>query len=300
MKFNRSAVAVILSASLVLSACGDDESPEADEVVASPAITVGGSSESLSQVLSAIWAQALTDAGYRVARKDPLADRQAVLAALETGTLQLAPELSSSLLELLTDGGEGADARNIDTQIGALATALPDTLATADPTKADAGTVLACSTGAVSDNSLSSFDDAFAVIADLEIAAVPGTDLDRIGEVYDADLAGVGAVEAVDVSAGFQSDLFDCVFLSGLSPAIVTAGLLPLVDERGVIPVNSPIPIISKVSATADVTALLAQVNASLTTEVMRALLVKLTDPANSPTSVAKGYLATFSQQPQG
>ncbi len=299
MKFNRSAVAVILSASLALAACGGDDSPESDVEVASPAITVGGSSDSLSQVLSSIWAESLTNAGYRVARKDPLADRQAVLTALETDSLQLAPELSSSLLNLLTGGAEGSDARNIDTQIGALATALPETLATADPTKADAGTVLACSTGAVSTNDLSSFDDAFALIDDLEISAVPGTDLDRIGEVYDADLAGVGAVEAVDVFAGFQSGSLDCAFLSALSPAIVTAGLLPLVDERGVIPVNSPIPIISKVSATADVTALLAQVNASLTTDVLRALLVKLDDPANSPVSVAKGYLATLSEQPQ-
>ncbi|MEN9504650.1 MAG: hypothetical protein RI958_576 [Actinomycetota bacterium] len=300
MKLNRSAVAVLVLASLALSACGDDGAAEEEVEVASPAITVGGASDSLSQLLSSIWAQSLTNAGYRVARKDPLPDRGAVFAALESDSLQLAPELSSSFLAFVSAGGDEVDARNLDTQIEALASALPESLTTADPAKADAGTVLACTAGAVSANELSSFDDAFAALADLSIGAAPGTNLDRIGEVYEADLAGVVTVDAADVESGVQSGTLDCVFLSGLSPAIVVAGLLPLVDERGVIAVDAPIPIVSKISATADVTALLAQVNASLTTEVLRALLVKLEDPVNTPNLVAKGYLETFTQQSQG
>lgn len=300
MKLNRSAVAVVVLASLALSACGDDGAAEEETEVASPAITVGGASDSLSQVLSSIWAQSLTNAGYRVARKDPLPDQQAVYAALEADSLQLAPELSSSLLTFLSAGGPEVDARNIDTQIEALAAALPESLTTADPAKADAGTVLACTTDAVSGNELSSFDDAFAAIEELAIGAVPGTNLERIGEVYEVDLGGLVAIDAADVTSTIQAGTLDCVFLSGLSPAIVVAGLLPLVDERGVIPVNAPIPIVSRISATADVTALIAQVNASLTTEVLRALLVKLDDPANTPNSVAKGYLETFTQQSQG
>lgn len=306
MKFNRSAAAVVLSASLVLAACGGSDEAETSVAPVSPSITVGGAADPLSQLLSSMWAQSLTEAGYRVARKDPLPDRSAVYSALEGGTLQLAPELSSTFLQFLADrAGDEVDARNIDTQIQELAARLPESLVTADPVAADAAIVLACTAGAVADNELSSIADAATDITALRIAAVPGTDLEKIGEVYEVDLTGVPTIDAADVGAQIQGGAFDCVFVSAVNPAIVTAGLLPLADERGVLAVDAPLPIAASATATPDVTALLAQLNASLTTEVLRALLVKLEDPANSPNSVAKGYLATFSQQsgaqqPQG
>ena len=97
----RPVLALSVAAALVLSACGGDDDSTDDDVIVNPTINVGRTTEPISQLMAEIYGQGLENAGYRVGRKDPVADQAAAIAGLEAGNVQLVSDFSGTLLSYL-------------------------------------------------------------------------------------------------------------------------------------------------------------------------------------------------------
>ena len=96
------AAAACLAVAAIASACGSDEAATTTTVALAQAVSVTHvAGDSTSELMAALYAQALTNAGLRVSRRDPLGDRSAYWDAVQQGTVDVVPELTGDLLAYL-------------------------------------------------------------------------------------------------------------------------------------------------------------------------------------------------------
>jgi len=93
-------VAPLTAIGVLLAACGDSATPSSTQPLVSQRIVVTAvKGDHRSELLAAIYARILEDAGFRVARKDAVdMDRAGYVAALQSGQFQLIPDFSGDLL----------------------------------------------------------------------------------------------------------------------------------------------------------------------------------------------------------
>lgn len=94
-------VAPLTVIGVLLGACGggSDSSTSTQPLVAQRIVVTAVKGDGRSELLAAIFARVLEDAGFRVARKDAVElDRAGYVAALQSGQFQLIPEFSGDLL----------------------------------------------------------------------------------------------------------------------------------------------------------------------------------------------------------
>ncbi|MEX0846822.1 MAG: glycine betaine ABC transporter substrate-binding protein, partial [Ilumatobacteraceae bacterium] len=178
-------------------------------------------------------------------------------------------------------------------QVAAMNAALSDTLTVNGAAAAVTTPTVACTTSAVEASSLTDISSLAAAAGDVTIGVPADFDIDQLATAYGATFTTSvvdesGAADAI--AAGT-----DCVVVTAVSPVIVTAGLLALDDDLAAIPVSVVAPIAAVSVSAPDLIAVLAQVNNALTTNVLRALLVKAEDGTTSYDVVAKQFLATLS-----
>jgi glycine betaine/choline ABC-type transport system substrate-binding protein len=128
-------LAPLTLAALVLTACGgsSDATPSSTIVLTPRVVVTSVKDDPTSQLLAAVYARVLEDAGFRVSRKDPVdMDRAAYYAAIQAGEFQLIPDFSADLLHFVYD------------QPGA--PVAPTTVVPAGPASTEAPIVLATST----------------------------------------------------------------------------------------------------------------------------------------------------------
>lgn len=89
--------AILVSAALVLAACGDGSGGDAD-LPDGPTITVASFNFPESVILAEIYAQALEDAGYPVERNLNLGSRELIFPEIESGSIGLLPEYLGSAI----------------------------------------------------------------------------------------------------------------------------------------------------------------------------------------------------------
>ncbi|MBI5088485.1 MAG: hypothetical protein HZB15_06380 [Actinobacteria bacterium] len=293
MKSIRSVLALSIAGALVLGACGGDDDDSTSEPSASPTINVGRTDDPTSQLMAEIYGQGLENAGYRVGRKDAAADGDAVLSAIKGGTTQFFPEFSSDLLTFLeANGGAGSDAVSITDQMTAIRDQLPDTMTVFEPADVDNRTVIACSTTVVDEHSL-------AKVGDLADA---GVTLGATQAFQDATTGGLAALNTTygseltvtpvdDVAAAITDGSVDCGALPALTPAIVLDGLIVLDDDQQFAPANKLVPVMTLDAGQAEVQAIIDALNAKLTTDVVRSLLVKVQNGDQSYDTIARQFL---------
>ena len=295
----RPVLALSVAGALVLTACGSDDKSADDAVVVTPTINVGRTTDPVSQLMAEIYGQGLENAGYRIGRKDPVADQAAALAGLEAGTLQFVPEFSNSLLaHLAANGGTASDATTATDQVTALREQLPDTLTVLEPAEVDNGLVIVCSTAAIDEFALAAIGDlaapdlVFGGTTQFQSATAGG--LAALNEKYSIELT-VTPVD--DVAAAIADGSIDCGAVPGLSPSIVVDGLITLPDDKVFAAVDVLAPIMTAEAGQADVTSVVTAINANLSTDVIRSLLVKVQVGDQSYDVIAKQFLASVSPQ---
>jgi len=103
------ALATATVAALTLAACGGgggggplDSGPSAGAPSPSDTIKIGSANFSESQVLAAVYAQALQAKGVKVEQTPPLGSREAYIPAIKDGSIDLIPEYTGVLLQYLT------------------------------------------------------------------------------------------------------------------------------------------------------------------------------------------------------
>jgi osmoprotectant transport system substrate-binding protein len=310
VKTTRSLSTLALAAALVLSACGgSDSASDTTAAVTNPTINVGHTAEPISELLAEVYGQALESVGFRVGRKDAVADRAATNAGLESGSLQLVPEESGPLLESL-----GAESPSSDTtatgdttgttlvepvllpgelQVAAMNNALPNTLTVNGAARAVTTPTVACTPAAVEAHSLTDLSSLADAADDVELGVPADFDIETLAQAYGATFT-TTAVDEQDAADAVAAGT-DCVIVPAVSPVIISAGLLALDDDLKAIPVSVVAPVVAVAVSTPELINVLAQVNNALTTDVLRSLLVKAEDGSVSYDQVAKQFLATVS-----
>lgn len=295
--------AVVAAAALLAACGGDDESTEVNAVPASLRVNVVSAADPVHRLLGEIYVQALERNGVRVGRKDPLPDQDAVLDRLAAGEVQMAPGLLLDIARRAADrrGEDLPDTvLNASTSAEAVLAAggiMPAEVFLGDASAASAAGVIACSVSAAERFELVDLASLADVADEVRIAGADGSDTDAafglgvVGEVYGAEFTEF--VASADPVAAVIADDADCAITDALDTDVVLEGLLPLDDPEGAAPPNVVVPVFSADGRTPDVLAVLSQVNGSLTTEVLRALLVKVEQEDGDVAGVARDYLAT-------
>lgn len=303
----RTLMALAAAGSVALAACGGDDdaaSTSTVDLIAFSTVNIIATDTPESQLLAEIYAQSLENQNFRVGRKDPVPSRAEAYARVADGRADLTPELTAGLLGFVADA-EGGDAAatpvpvDAAEQITALGELLPDTLTVGDPSPVDASGVLACSTTAVGEYSLTTVADLAKVAAEVRIAGPAGFDtaapygLAGYGEAHDTEFTQF--VESADPAAAVVDGDADCAAVRRTDPAIVLDALLVLDDEETAVPEDALVSLIRAEKATSELLTVLTQVDAGLTTEVVRALLTKVEQNGGSYQVVATEYLLSRS-----
>jgi osmoprotectant transport system substrate-binding protein len=305
----RSTFALVLASAVVFGACGDDDSSSGAIVpVVGATINVVATEQPESRLLAEIYAQGLENAGFRVGRKDPVADRAAAYQKLVDDSAQFTPEFTSSLLSFLSadQGKEVPAVAGTSETVTALNDLLPDTLVIGDPSSVSTTGSIACSTAAVDQYGLKTIGDLVEHAAEVRIAGPAGFDtatpwgLVGYGTVYGTEFTQFVEVAADGVAEAVTSGEADCGALHATDPAGVLDGLLTLTDDRKAVPDDLTVPLMSAVAASPEVLSTISQIDATLTTDVIRALLVKVTQNGGSYDLVVAEYIAAQSLSDAG
>jgi len=291
----------VLAVALLAGACGDDDDSSSDTVPIAARLDVAGASDTASQIVAEIYSQALENSGLRVGRKAAMS-RTDALADLGANTLQVYPDFLHSLLTELAsaDGGTVPSGQETtDVQIATVNEILDDTISVGDPSPADNGQIIACSATAVDEHEplttlTELFDKAAEVTlggpADFETAAPWGL---AGFAADDVEFEEYVPLEDDAIGAAISDGSIDCAVLPGLSSTIVEEALIVLGDESTLAPEDVLVPLVATPALTPDVTALLSQVDTLLTTEVLRALVVKVEVGGEAVEQVAKNFIAS-------
>lgn len=305
MKHPRTWTAFALAGALALGACGsDDESSSSDTAVASPTISVGSANFPESQVLAEIYAQALEDAGFRVARVDPIGSREAYYQAIAANEIQLIPEYTNSLLSYvlrLDDPEATPTATNVEEQVAALQEALPDTLTVGTPSTAEDKDVIVCSQDVAEQHSLVTLSDLAKVSDEITLGAPPEFEtrspfgLVGFKDIYEAEFKEFVPLEIGAIADSINSGAIDCGNMFSTMSAILTNSFVALEDDKTIVPNEAVLPLITTAAATPDVLATLDAISAKLTTDVLKSLMVKVEVDKKSPDEVAQEFFAATS-----
>jgi osmoprotectant transport system substrate-binding protein len=339
-------------AALALGACGSDgdssgsdDTSTAGSVSSGPlTVTVSSGNFAESELLGEIYAQAMENAGIRVARKDPIGAREAYYAAIKAGEVSLIPEYTNSLLSFAqrtegvtatvpstvgpvdtaatsdttaTSGTEDSTATSdtgtassapaaangptIEDQVAMIQQVLPDNLTVGQPSTAEDKDVIVCSSAIAEQYSLTNLSDLAAVADQITLGAPPEfedrTPFGLVGfkDIYGAEFKEFVPLEIGVIADSIKSGAIDCGNLFSTMSVILTEGLLPLEDDKTMVAHEAVLPLLTTEAATPEVLAALDAVSASLTTDVLKSLMVKIEVDKLSADVVAKEFLGSLS-----
>ncbi len=139
----RVGASLLAVSAFLMSACGSSASQTVDTAVSSVTVVVVGLNNDQSRVLTEVYAQALEKGGFRVGRKDPVADLPAGYVALKSGQADLFVTYTGDLLAYAATAEPAASASTSTTASATtITTSVPPTSdpPTSDPPTSDAPT----------------------------------------------------------------------------------------------------------------------------------------------------------------
>jgi len=305
----RPLLALTLVGALGIAACGDDDDEPAATAPEAQVVTVGSANFPESQLIAAIWAQSLEDGGVRVARKDPIGSRELYYQAIGADEIDLVPEYTNSLLSFVlrqADPDATPTATNVDEQVAAIREALPDTLTIGTPSTAEDKDVIVCSREVAEQYSLTNLSSLAEVAGEITLGAPPEFEtrspfgLVGFREIYGAEFGEFVPLEIGVMADSLKSGAIDCGNMFSTMSAITTEGFVPLEDDKTIVPNEAVLPLLRTDAATPEVTSILDQVNAQLTTDVLKALMVKVEVDKLAPDEVADEFITSIASAPAG
>jgi osmoprotectant transport system substrate-binding protein len=304
---------------LALGACGDDDDEDTTSSTGAAATTVAstsaptagsgtvtvGSADFLeSQLLAEIYAQALENNGVSVARKDPIGSRELYYQAIVSNEIQLVPEYTNSLLSFVLrqdDPEASPTAKNVEEQVTALREALPDTLTIGTPSSAEDKDVIVCSSAVAEKYSLRTLSDLSKVAGEITLGAPPEFEerspfgLVGFEEIYGAEFGEFVPLAYNVIPESIKSGTIDCGNMFSTQSAILTEGFIALEDDKTIVPNEAILPLMRTEVARPEVIGIVDEVSAGLTTDILKALLVKVEVDKKAPSEVAGEYLKSIS-----
>jgi len=298
------AAGMLALASLALAACSsgnplDTSTSAAGGSSSGSSVIVGSAAFPENEILAYVYADALNQNGIKATVKPNIGQRDAYIAALKDGSIDLVPEYTGNLLQYFD---AKATAQSSEDVYNALKTAVPSgytVLAKAEAQDADSYNV----TKAFSDQyGVKSLDDLKKVTIPLKVAAnpefqtrpygIPGLKSEYGVTATLVPISDGGGPNTVKALTGGDVQLAD---IYSTTPSIKSENLVTLSDPKNMILAQNVVPLISEKAATDKVKAVLEKVQAALTTDDLIQMNTKSSVDKESADQVAKDWLKSKS-----
>jgi osmoprotectant transport system substrate-binding protein len=289
-------LALVAGLALILVACADDpfteEPADGDEDVAEtddvPRVVVGSANFPESVMLGHVYAMALEAQGVEVVERFNIGSREVYFPALQRGDIDLLPEYTGSLLNVITGGTE---LTATDELVAGLREELePQGIAVLEPSDAENRNGLVVTRETAEEYGLETTSD-LAPVADQLIAGgapearerpdgLPG--YQRVYGIEFADFVDLDPGGPLTIAALEHGDI-DVARLFTSQGIIAERGWIILEDDGGLIPSENIVPVIRQEVLTDTVEETLNAISAALTlaelTEMNRRMEVDNEDP---------------------
>ncbi|GGP00508.1 glycine/betaine ABC transporter substrate-binding protein [Nonomuraea glycinis] len=298
------AAAMLLSASLALTACGGGgggnplettsaaPTGSASASAAGGPVVIGSFDFDESVLLGSIYAQALEAKGVQVEEKPRIGSREVVYDQVKSGGLTLVPEYNGNLLAFVDQATTAATTEEIN---AALKEKLPAELEVLDSAAAEDKDTLSISKDTQTKQSLTTMEDLAKVSKDMIVGGPPEFKKRweaRFKDVYGIEFkqwkpTGPTTADAIKDGSIQVGNVFST------DPKITANGLVPLEDTKNIFPAQNVTPLLNKAGATDTVRTTLNGVSAKLTTEGLLEMMQKISVNKDEPATVAKEWLTT-------
>jgi osmoprotectant transport system substrate-binding protein len=267
----------------------------------SKSLVVGSANFPENVTLAYIYGGALEDKGYDVTYKVNIGARDAYLAALKSGEINLVPEYAGSLLSFLdkTANASSGDAVKtaIDGKVGSLNAVAYDLADAADSDSLNVTKAFADKNGLTSIADLSKLDS-FTVAANPEFATRPDG-IKGLKSVYGLDNLKFKAISDGGGPKTLSALLNNTVQVADIystTPSIIENDLVTLTDPKNLFASQQVVPVVSSSKASDEVKTVLNSVSSVLTTDDLLKLNQEVSgDSKTDPQDAAKAWLKSKS-----
>lgn len=266
----------------------------------STTISIGSAGFAESEIIAEIYAQALEANGYTVERTMQIGQRDAYIAALDDGSIDLVPDYTGNLLQFYAPDSEAVTSDEVYTALGE---ALPDGYEVLEQAEAEDKDSYNVTQDFADQYGLESLADLIKVEEPLVVGGNPELAERPYGPTGLQEIYGVPAgniqFEPISDSGGpltVQALLDGTVNIANIystTPAIADNGFVTLEDPENMILPQNVVPLITSDAASDEVTEILNTVSAELTTDDLIELNGRNQgDEKASPDTLAGDWLA--------
>jgi osmoprotectant transport system substrate-binding protein len=296
------AAAVLLSATLALTACGGGGGGgnPLDTTSAAPTgsatgggtVVIGSFDFDESVLLGSIYAQALEAKGVTVEEKPRIGSREVVYDQVKSGGLTLVPEYNGNLLAFIDKQSTASTTEEIN---AALKEKLPPEVEVLTSSPAEDKDTLSISKDTQTKQSINTMED-LAKVSKGMIVGGPPEFKNRweapFKEVYGIEFkqwkpTGPTTADAIKDGSIQVGNVFST------DPKITANNLVPLEDTKNIFPAQNVTPLLYKAGATDAVRTTLNEISAKLTTQSLLDMMQKIAVNKDEPATVAKEWLTT-------
>ena len=264
-----------------------------------PTITIGSTNFEEQEIVSNLYGDVLTHAGYKVKVEPALGTRAVVVPALEHGQIDLEPDYAASLLGYLHGGNPQKAGDNISTAIPADNAALSKYGVTVLPASKALDTNVFAVTHATATkdhlttlSSLAPYASKFTLGGPPECPTFAGCE-PGLEKVYGLHFAGFKSLdEAGPLSvAALKNGEVQVVELFSSDGNVVSNNFVALTDNKHLEGADYIVPVIRKSVDQKKVRSALAALDKKLTTVAISKLNLEVTAQKEQPAAVAKAWL---------
>jgi osmoprotectant transport system substrate-binding protein len=302
MSRTTTAGAVLLGA-LTLVACGGggggplDNGPAGGAPAPGDTIKIGSANFTESQLVAAIYAQALQAKGVKVDVTPPIGSRETYIPALKDGSIDLIPEYTGTLLQYLDKSAPQTAAADV---YAALQKAVPAPLTVLDKSAAEDKDSVAVPKAIAQQYNATSIADLAPHCGDLVFGGPPEFQtrpdgIPGIQKTYNCAFKSYSPLDAGGplTQRALKDNQVQAADVFTTDPSIEDNNLVALADPKNNFAAQNVVPLINSAKATDQVKQVLNAISAKLTTQNLIDLNRKLNAPDKpDPSTVAKEWLS--------
>ena len=285
------------SGSDTLAGSGSSSAPASSASGDSKSLTIGSANFPENVTLAYIYGGALADKGYKVTYKVNIGARDAYLAALKNGEINLVPEYAGSLLSYLdksANAKSGDEVKSaIDAKVGDVDAVAYDLAEAADSDSLNVTKEFADKNSLTSIADLSKLDS-FTVAANPEFATRPDgiKGLQSVYGLKNLKFKAISDGGGPKTLSALLNDTVQVADIYSTTPSIIENDLVTLTDPKNLFASQQVVPIVSTSKASDDVKTILNGVSSVLTTDDLLKLNQQVSgDSKTDPQDAAQAWL---------
>jgi osmoprotectant transport system substrate-binding protein len=293
--------AVAAISALALTACGGGggnplSSGSTGSAAPTDTIKIGSANFTESQIIAAIYGQALQAKGVKVETTPPIGSREAYYPALQDGSIDLIPEYTGTLLQYIK---KDATETEPDAVYTALQSALPPTLTVLQKSAAEDRDAVVVTRATATQYNLKTMDDLAPACGQMVFGGPPEFQtrpdgIPGIQKTYGCTFKSYLPLDAGGplTVAGLKDGNVAAADIFSTDASIKTNDFVVLDDPKSNFAAQNVVPLITKAKATPQVTEVLDAISAKLTTQGLTDLNAEAASDAKpSAETVAKNWL---------